>query len=1130
MFAWWGRTVYRYRYIVIGVMVALCLGGGIFGISLGNHVTQSGFYDEGSQSVHASVVADEAFGRDRTSHVVAILTPPDGQKVDNPQWQSDVVGELDNFVKDHPDQVVSWVGWLRAPDAANATVQQMKTSDLSKTFVSIPLQGNTDDEILKNYQAVESDLQQLNGGRIELAGLNPLASELTGSIGEDQRRAEVAAIPLVCVVLFFVFGGVVAAALPGLIGGLTIAGALGIMRLLAEFMPVHFFAQPVVTLMGLGIAVDYGLFMVSRFREEIAEGYDTEAAVRRTVMTSGRTIMFSAVILVASSVPLLLFPQGFLKSITYAIIASVMLAAILSVTVLAAALALLGPRVDALGVRTLLRFTKPYPAPSPAETTDRTNPLAIASIPLGVLVPFAAIPVGHIARAQIRRTYDKGANYALLGLVLGYIGSFAWIFVGLFAAKDTLGTGIFYLLLAIAIFVAGTILVLAAASMSPLVRKPTVWWLNWLAEKTQKTKTRAEVEKGFWGKLVNRVMKRPIAFAAPIVIVMILMIIPLGQLSLGGISEKYLPPDNAVRQAQEAFDRSFPGFRTEPLTLVIENDNGEPVTDQQVAEIRSKALTIPGFIQPEDDPTKMWQPRPYQEGGSQDPSVRVIQNGLVNRNDAAKKVEELRDIVPPRGLSISVGGTPALEQDSIHSLFDKLPLMVTILIVTTTILMFLAFGSVVLPIKAAVMSALTLGSTMGVLTWMFVVGHGSGLMNYTPQPLMAPMIGLIIAVIWGLSTDYEVFLVSRMVEARERGLSTAEAIRVGTATTGRLITGAALVLAVVAGAFVFSDLVMMKYLAFGLLIALLLDATIVRMFLVPAVMKLLGDDCWWAPRWMKRIQERMGLGETELPDERKRPAVRETVEDPEALVGAGAPVPPRPRPPHDPTHPVSGSRPGATRAAAPQRVPSASGTTRIPSTTPPPAAPADEPQTTRLSIAKNAVRNAVSNAAATARQATRPPAPPAPPASAPARPGGGRPPREEREIESWLGELRGTGTPPAPPAPTPQRPSAEPTRAMPTAPEGRERPRVAPPAPGNEPTTAIPTPRSRPPEPVRDPAAAQNPDAAGDSDKTQAIPTPSKQADDAEAATEKLNTREDEERQRRGGVSAQDLLRREGRL
>ncbi len=167
--------------------------------------------------------------------------------------------------------------------------------------------------------------------------------------------------------LFFVFGGVIAAALPGIIGGLTIAGALGIMRLFAEFMPVHFFAQPVVTLMGLGIAVDYGLFMVSRFREEMAEGYSTEAAVRRAVMTSGRTIMFSAVILVASSVPLLLFPQGFLKSITYAIIASVMLAAILSITVLPAALGILGPRVDALGVRWLLKFAEPDPIASDPE-------------------------------------------------------------------------------------------------------------------------------------------------------------------------------------------------------------------------------------------------------------------------------------------------------------------------------------------------------------------------------------------------------------------------------------------------------------------------------------------------------------------------------------------------------------------------------------------------------------------------------------------------------------------------------------------------------------------------------------------------------------------------------------------
>lgn len=1120
MFAWWGRTVYRFRYIVIGVMVALCLGGGVYGISLGEHVTQSGFYDDGSQSVHASVTADKAYGRDRTSHVVAILTPPDGKKVDDPEWMKATTGELDKLVADHPDQIEAWVGWLKAPTTSLATVQQMKTDDLSKTFVSIPLKGDDDDTILKNYQAIEPDLQKVNDGHIQLAGLNPLASELTGTIGEDQKRAEVAAIPLVCVVLFFVFGGVIAAALPGIIGGLTIAGALGIMRLFAEFMPVHFFAQPVVTLMGLGIAVDYGLFMVSRFREEMAEGYDTEAAVRRAVMTSGRTIMFSAVILVASSVPLLLFPQGFLKSITYAIIASVMLAAILSVTVLPAALGILGPRVDALGVRWLLKFAQPDPAAPNHVSNARTNTLALASIPAGLLLPPVGIALGHIARKRIKETGEGGAQFALIGLVLGYTTLLAGLAYGVIAMKDAdvIGTALYWVLLGIVIFVAVVVAGVALARYVPIARTPIVWWLNWLAEKTQKNKTRAEVERGFWGKLVNVVMKRPVAFAAPIAIAMIVLIIPLGQLALGGISEKYLPPDNSVRAAQEDFDKTFPGFRTEPLTLVIQNTDGQPVTDQQVAQIRNEALTIPGFIEPENDPSKMWQPR---GGESADPSVRVIQNGLVDRNDAAKKVDELRAISPPRGLTISVGGTPALEQDSIHSLFDKLPLMVTILIVTTTILMFLAFGSVVLPIKAAVMSALTLGSTMGVLTWMFVEGHGSGLMNYTPQPLMAPMIGLIIAVIWGLSTDYEVFLVSRMVEARERGMSTAEAIRIGTATTGRLITGAALVLAVVAGAFVFSDLVMMKYLAFGLLIALLLDATVVRMFLVPAVMKLLGDDCWWAPRWMKRIQERLGLGETELPDERKRPAVREPEE---ALVGAGGPAP-RPRPPHDPTHPAAegSSRPGATtRIPTPPRAsaPSNTGTTRIP-TARPQTASSDEPQTTRLSMAKNAVRNVVNNATGATPRPHRP-APPAPPAG-----------REEREIESWLGELRGTAPAGGQPAPAPARRSADATRAMPD-----RRPRQPRPQPGNEPTTAIPalgtTPEGRGPR--RE--AGEGRSRPQNTDATTAIPTPRKLGTPPEGrsdpeATEKINTREEDEHQRRGtggGVSAQDLLRREGRL
>jgi RND superfamily putative drug exporter len=350
------------------------------------------------------------------------------------------------------------------------------------------------------------------------------------------------------------------------------------------------------------------------------------------------------------------------------------------------------------------------------------------------------------------------------------------------------------------------------------------------------------------------------------------------------------------------------------------------------------------------------------------------------------------------------------------------------------------------------MSALTLGSTMGILTWIFVDGHFSTWLNFTPTPLMVVVIALVVAVGFGLATDYEVFLVSRMVEARERGMSTAEAIRIGTATTGRLITAAALVLAVVAGSFVFSDLVLMKYLAFGLMAALLLDATVVRMFLVPSVMKLLGDDCWWAPRWARRLQNRIGLGEIDLPDERKRPAVNGRPARPPvaaALVGG------KPRPAHDPTHPGALPEPSRARAVGPAEVkpapepPSGASTTRIQTQ---PSQPTEAP-TSRLSVPANSAPPAT----------PRPPVPPAPQPSAPT-------------------------------------PSDNQTRAMPVS---------------------------------------TNREANGDpADPTAALPVMRSPGNDSDAATEKLNARAkpengDEPRPRRragGGLSAQDLLRREGRL
>ena len=363
---------------------------------------------------------------------------------------------------------------------------------------------------------------------------------------------------------------------------------------------------------------------------------------------------------------------------------------------------------------------------------------------------------------------------------------------------------------------------------------------------------------------------------------------------------------------------------------MIQSTDDQPVTDEQVAQVRNQALAIPGFAEPQNDRANMWKERPYLDGASKDPSVRVIQNGLVNRLDARAKVDELRAMPPPYGVRLLVGGTPALEQDSVATISAKLPMMILIAVSMTTLLMFLAFGSLVLPIKAALMNALTLCSTLGVLTWIFVDGHGAPLLNFTPTPLTAPVVGLIIAVIFGLSTDYEVFLVSRMVEARARGMTTEEAIRHGTATTGRLISAAALVLVVVGGAFAFSDLVMMQYLAIGLITALLLDATVVRMFLVPSVMKLLGNDCWWAPRWMKRVQEKIGLSEM-APDADEVTAAEAPEHLDEVLI-FGTVVPSRawPEAAHDPTRPMVAAPVPSGGGVALATRPSTETTTEIP--------------------------------------------------------------------------------------------------------------------------------------------------------------------------------------------------------
>lgn len=687
----WGRLIHRHRYLVLGIAIVVVLLSGWYGKDLAGRLTQEGWFDESSESVAAAKIADATFGRDTDSDIILLYTAPEGMTVDDPTVRAAVTNSLKQLLARHPDRVLKIDSYWDSPFAAQAT-----DASHSHAFASVGLRGEGTATV-ENYTAIKGELGagRAGGGpggtTVQLAGLQPIVEGINQGMQDDIRRAEIIALPIVAILLYFVFGGVVGALLPVLIGGMTVLGTQGTIRMLTDHIDVNVFASAVVTLVSLGLAIDYGLFTVTRFREELAAGHSVEDATARTVATAGRTVLFSAAIIAISLAALFIFPNGVLRSVPYGGISSVLLAALLSVTALPAVLSIVGRRIDLWGWH---RFSR--------------------------------------------------------------------------------------------------------------------------------TKTEAQIDAGFFSRLATWAMRRPWAVVVPIVLGLLALIVPIHNIEFGGISERYLSQDNPARVAQERFDELFPSFRTEPIKLVVVGAN-----PQQLSDIRYEASRIPGL-------TGRFEPgAPTKDG------INVLNAGLADKRNADMVIDAVRAIPEPSGVDIMVTGVPALERDSINGLLVRLPLLVGLLAAAALVMLYLAFRSIVLALKAVLMSALSLASTLGVLTWVFVEGHGAGIFDFTPGPLMFAVLALIVTVVFGLSTDYEVFLLSRMAEARADGASPPEAIRYGIAHTGGVITSAAAILIVVTGAFGFSDLVLMKYIAYGMIAALVLDASVIRMLLTPAVLKLI---------------------------------------------------------------------------------------------------------------------------------------------------------------------------------------------------------------------------------------------------------------------------------------------------
>ncbi|GAB2712432.1 MMPL family transporter [Nocardia thraciensis] len=716
-FRHWADTVVRRRFTVIGVTVFGLLALGAYGLGLGDRLSSSGWDDPSSESVRVAQLRDQVFGTDHSADVILLFHAPPGRTVDDPAFGRTIIDHLDSLPERFPDRI----------DRINAAYWQTRTgmalpdlfgsADRTHAFASLGIKGGDDTAQMRNYREI-ADALAIPGIDMEIAGGQPVAGALNDTMTHDQRRMELFAVPAVAVLLFFLFGGAVAAALPLIVGGLTVLGAWGIIRALTTVTEVNSFVSPVVSMIGLGLAIDYGLFILSRFREELADGSDVPTAVRRSVSTAGRTVLFSATIVVVAAGGIMVFPQGFLRSFAYGSMVTVALAALTSVTLLPAMLAVLGRRVDRLGIP---------------------------------------------------------------------------------------------------------------------------WF--------RRTRTRVEERDNAWGRVAGWVMRRPVAVTVSVTAGLLLLIAPVQHIVFGSISERFLPPEHPTRLAQQHFDEIFPLRQIDPVDLVIVTYNSA-TTETVLAQ----ANRAPSLAAPFPEPFK----RPAQ------PSVFTTNTVLAPGADAEATIDYLRAMPLPNGTTVMVGGQPAVEKDSIDALVHRMPLMVALVFLATTALLVLTFGSLVLPLEAGLLNLLGLGSTLGILTWIFIEGHGAGVLGFTPQPIMSLILVLIISVIYGLSTDYEVFLLARIVEARAAGATTAEAVRTGIARTGRIITAAALILLVVTGAFALSDLVMMQYIAVGMVTALFIDAVVLRMLLVPATMKLLGDACWWAPSWLRR---------TPPPD---RPGVRRT--------------------------------------------------------------------------------------------------------------------------------------------------------------------------------------------------------------------------------------------------------------
>ncbi len=733
-----GRLVIRAKFAVIAAYALVVPLAAAYGAGVLHELQPGGFRDPSAESSIAAKLSRKFVAGDLVVLYTAKPGPDGPGTVDDVAAWSSVVPAL---ARAEADPAVA-----RVVSFYSTGAPWLVSRDRTRTVALVTLNG-PDVEKVRAADRLKP-LFSAEGFEVGFGGYAPVFEGITSTVEHDLRRAELFALPLTLVLLLLLFRSVVSAALPVIIGSVAVAMSLAILRALHAVSDVTIFAANVATILGLGLAIDYSLFVLMRFREELGtkarpDRRRTAIAVARAMSTAGRAVAFSGTTVAVSLCGLFMFPHGVLRSVAVGGIAVTLATVALAITLLPALLVVLGSRVNALRI--------PFGLPLPDELKEDAGP---------------------------------------------------------------------------------------------------------------------------WHRLASFVTRRPLAVCVVVVLALGVCAVPFLRLAPSIADARALPRGDGARATQAIIDDDFLAHLTTPHEVLVVRDDGASFDERGIRALidyGDRLAAVPGVAEVAG-PQSVFPGAPDQAArmlaAGDDASraaralfvsgdtarLAAVSRFAVDDDRALAQVTALRAVTPPPGTHVLVGGQSAWVLDVRHALRAHTPSMVAFIAVTMALVLFFVFGSVVLPLKAIVMNLLSLTASFGAIVWVFQDGRLSSLFSYEPLGTTESSVPvLMFAIVFGLSMDYEVLLLSRVREEYVKGGDNGRAVSRGLARTGRLITSAALLLVVVVMCFATSHLVLIKTLAVGIAVAVFLDAAVVRTLLVPATMHLLGDWNWWAPRFLTRL-------------------------------------------------------------------------------------------------------------------------------------------------------------------------------------------------------------------------------------------------------------------------------------